>query len=114
MTLLDPLQGVFDAMENASITVTRSEGSRGADGWAESGTKTVLDCRGDAQQGGRRFEQMRAHHEAGDVLFFARETVSGVEVGDGATIEYDDGRTVTATVEATTLDDDSLLLSYDD
>jgi len=98
---------------NASITVTRPEGSRGADGFTQSGTKAVLDCRGDAQQGGREFRELRSHYETGDVLVYAEKSVTGVEVGDDARVEYDNGRTVQASVEATMLDDDALLLSYD-
>lgn len=98
---------------NASITVTRPEGSRGAGGFEQSGTKTVLECRGDVQQGGREFRELRSHYETGDVLVYAEKGVAGVEVGDDVAIEHDSGRTVQASVEATMLDSDALLLSYD-
>jgi len=56
---------------------------------------------------------LRSHYETGDVLVYAEKGVAGVEVGDDVAIGYDSGRTVQASVEATILDDDALLLSYD-
>jgi len=99
--------------DNADLTVTRSEGQRGADGYVEGSTTTVLNCRADAQQGGRAFEQRAAYYEAGDVLVFARKSVQGVEVGDEATIDLDDGPMWTGTVAETILDDDALLIDFD-
>jgi len=90
------------------ITVTRSEGTRGPDGWAESSTTTVLDCDGDLQESGRAFEERSAYYETGDALFFAEGNVSSVEVGDGATVN---GRP--ASVAEVMEIDDSLMLTFD-
>ena len=111
--LLDGTDAAFSVLANADITVTRSEGSRGADGWTESSTSTELECRGDWQQSGHRLEQMRAHYETGDGLFFAEDSVVGVEAGDSVTIDHDDGRTIEGTVAQVVHDDDSLLISLD-
>jgi hypothetical protein len=101
------------SFENAKATVTRAEGSRGADGFSEGSTTTVLECRGDLQQSGRALEQRAAYYEAGDALFFARKSVIGAEPGDAVTIEHDDGRTLEMAVEEVMYDDDALLLSFD-
>lgn len=98
---------------NASATVTQSEGDRTADGFVETGTTTVLDSRGDFQQGGRAFEERAAFYETGDAIFFADASVVGVEVGDAVVVEHDDGRTLEMTVAEVIYDDDSLLLSFD-
>jgi hypothetical protein len=97
------------AFSDDYITVTRSEGSRGADGWTEDSTKTVLSADGDLQQSGRAYENRAAHYEVGDALFFADGDVSDVEVGDSATVNGSLG----ATVEEVMPIDDSLLLSLD-
>jgi len=102
------------SFENAKATVTRAEGTRGADGFSEGSRATVLECRGDLQQSGRALEQRAAYYEAGDALFFARESVIGAEPGDAVTIDHDDGRTLAMTVEEVMHEDDTLLLSFDD
>lgn len=102
---------VFDAFHNATITVERSEGERTAKGYEETGTKTVLQCRGDYQDGGKSLERLQQLVEEADGLFFAENSVTDVEPGDSVTIDLDDDRTLTGTVEQARSFDDSLVIS---
>lgn len=73
----------FDAFHNASITVTRTEGKHTAQGFEESGTTTVLDCRCGARESGRAFQRAQQLYETGDVLVFANQ-VEDIRPGDSA------------------------------
>lgn len=96
---------------NATITVERSEGERTAAGYEETGTKTVLESRGDAQESGRSLERLQQLHDAGDVLFFCENSVTDVEPGDSVTIDHDDGRTLEGSIEEIRNIDGSLLIA---
>lgn len=89
------------------ITVTRSEGERTVQGYEQTGTSTVLDADGDAQESGRSLERLQQLHETGDVLFFSEQSVADVKPGDSATIN--DG--TTGTVEEVRTMDDSILVT---
>lgn len=95
---------------NASLSANRSDGTYTARGFDQTGTKTILDCRGDAQESGRTLERLQQVHETGDVLFFAEEDVTDVNPGDNVTLEMDDGRTLEGSVEKVIGIDDSLLI----
>jgi hypothetical protein len=103
----------LDPFTDDTITVTRQEGERTASGFEETGTKTVLDVEGDAQQGTRAYEQRAAFYETGDLLFFAEQAVTDVQPGDSVTVETEDNRSVDGTVAEVIHDDDSLLITLD-
>lgn len=84
---------------NATITITRSEGSRGPSGYTESGTTTVLSSRCDAQLSGRSLERLQQLHETGDALCFIEGPIQSVEPGDSVTLNMDDGRSLEGSVE---------------
>jgi len=96
---------------NSTATVERPEGTRSAKGYEKTGSKEILSCRGDAQEGGRSLERLQQLHETGDLVFFAEQSVTDVEAGDGITLEMDDGRTIEGSVEEVSGLDNSLLIS---
>lgn len=100
----------FDAFDNASITVTRTEGERTAQGFEENGTTIVLECRCDAQESGRALQRAQQLYETGDVLVFAND-VEQVRPGDSVELEMDDGRTLNGSVEEVMPIDSSILIS---
>jgi len=95
---------------NADATISRPEGTRSAKGYEKTGSKEILSCRGDAQEGGRSLERLQQLHETGDLVFFAEQSVTDVEAGDGITLEMDDGRTIEGSVEEVNPLDHSLLV----
>jgi len=104
----------FSDFHNADVTVTRQEGSRGADGYSESGTTTVLGAvRCDAQDRGRTNQIREEAHEAGDMTCFVDADVSQVDPGDKATVAFDDGRTFEGHVSGVSPMDSSLTLERD-
>jgi len=105
--------GTFSGFWNADLTVTRAEGSRGADGYTESGTTTVLDgVRCDAQDQGRTLQSPDETHEGGSVPCHSVEGgVNDVQPGDSATLDFDDGRKIEGHVAAVTPLDDSLTIA---
>jgi len=95
------------------ITVTRSEGSRGADGYEETDATVVLDCDADVQSQGRAFRERAAYFETGDALAFAEDDVSDVSVGDSVTVTRG-GTDTTGTVAEVMPLDDSLLITLNE
>lgn len=95
------------------ILVEEKTGTRTGDGFEQTGTSTVLDCTGDAQQLEAQARELEGLLDEGAVQFFATEDVLDVEPGMSATITLEDGRTLEATVERTAFDDRSLVLSLD-
>jgi len=102
----------FSALQTDEIEVTRSKGTRGADGFQESDTSTILLCKGNAQRIGREAAEMPASFSAGDIVFYAAESIDPVEVSDSATVTAE-GREIQGTVEETSLDSNSLVISID-
>jgi len=98
---------------NADITVEKSTGSRGADGYTESATETVISGRADYQQGSRRAQERIAFYDAGDAVVFCGPGVTPVRVGQSVTVDHDDGRTTEGVVEEVMHDEDALLVSHD-
>jgi hypothetical protein len=98
---------------NCTATVTRSQGNRTPAGYEQTGSKEILSCRGDAQEGGRSLERLQQLHDVGDVVFFAEQSVTDVEAGDNVILEMDDGRTIGGSVEEVVPLDDSLLVGLD-
>jgi len=96
---------------NATITVTRPQGERTAAGFEQTGTETILQSRGDAQESGRSLQRAHQLYETGDLLFFATNGVGKVETGDEAEIQHDDGRTLTGSVDEVERLDNKLLIS---
>jgi len=105
----------FSTFHNADLTVTRQDGSRGADGYTETGTTTVLDgVRCDAQDQGRTLQSPDETHEGGSLGCYSVDgDVSKVEPGDSATVAFDDGRTIEGHVASVTPLDDSLTIARD-
>ena len=95
---------------NADATISRPEGTRSAKGYEKTGSKEILSCRGDAQEGGRSLERLQQLHEMGDLVFFAEEPVVDVEAGDNISLDHDDGRTIEGSVEEVIPLDNSLLV----
>lgn len=106
---------LFSDFWNADLTVTRQEGSRGPDGYSESGTTTLLaGARCDAQGRGRTNQIREEAHEAGDLKAYSIDAdVSVVDPGDKATLKYDDGRTFEGHVSGVSPMDSSLTLERD-
>jgi len=102
-----------DFFNNATATVTRSQGERTARGFEETGTTTILESRGDLQESGRTLERKQDIHEVGDALFYADNGVSSVEPGDDIEIDHDDDRTMTGSVEEVIKLDSALLIGLD-
>ncbi len=100
----------FDAFNNCTLTVTRPEGKRTAKGFEQTSTETVLEQRADAQESGRALQRAQQLYETGDALVFANE-VSDVRPGDQVTLDMDDGRTLSGSVEEVIGIDDSILVS---
>ena len=96
---------------NSTASVERPKGTRSAKGYEQTGSKEILSCRGDAQEGGRSLERLQQLHDVGDVVFFAEQSVANVEAGDNITLEMDDGRTIEGSVEKVSGLDNSLLIS---
>jgi len=96
---------------NATITVTRPQGNRTAAGFEQTGTKEILQCRGDFQQSGRSLARAQQLFESGDGLFFATKGIGKVEPGDEVEIQHDDGRTMEGSVEEVVRLDNKLLVS---
>jgi hypothetical protein len=105
----------FSDFWNADLTIIRAEGSRGADGYTESGTTTVLGAvRCDAQDQGRTLQSPDETHEGGSLACHSVDgDVSSVESGDKATVAFDDGRQIEGHVAAVTPLDDSLTIARD-
>jgi len=99
--------------ERDHIVVEQSAGSRGADGYTESSTSTVLDASGDAQKLSRMKGEQPASLEAGGLVFYAASDVSACRAGMDATITLEDGTTLGCTVERVRYEDSSLELSLD-
>jgi len=95
---------------NATITITRSQGNRTAAGFEQTGTKEILQSRGDAQESGRSLARAQQLFETGDVLFFAEKSVADVDPGDSVEIQHDD-RTLTGSVDEVIPLDNKLLIS---
>jgi hypothetical protein len=100
----------FSRLYDADVEVTRSEGDRTGDGWAETSTTTVLLCQGNLQEQGRTLRERAAYYDTGDVLLHCSEDVGDVRPSDEVTITTGD-RTLTGTVEQVTVQDASLLVS---
>jgi len=104
----------FSVFHNADLTVTRTEGSRGADGYSESGTATLLDAeRCDAQDTSRTTQSPDEAHEGGDLRCYVDADVSSVEAGDAASVAFDDGRTYDGHVTRVSTMDSMLVVSRD-
>lgn len=103
--------GTFDALHNCSVTVQRTEGTRTAAGFQPVGTKMILDCRADAQESGKSLTRAQQLHEEADVVVYCSTAVTDVKPGDDATIDHDDGRTLTGTVLEAMPTDQSLLIA---
>jgi len=96
---------------NATITVSRPEGNRTSAGFERTGTKEILETRGDFQESGRSLERAQQLFETGDGLFFATKGIGAVEPGDEVTLDMDDGRTMEGSVEEVIPLDNKLLIS---
>jgi hypothetical protein len=104
-------RSAFAELYTDHIEVTRSEGTRGPDGFTETSTSVVLDSAGNLQESGYALDQMAASFDKGAALFFCADSISGVQPSDTARITTADGRVIEATVEEIRPDDNSLLLS---
>lgn len=100
----------FSAFHNATIEVTRSQGSRGPGGYTETDTQVVLQGRCDAQESGRALQRRIAAYEKGDVLAYYESSVTSAEVGDDVSLSLDDGRTLNGTVAKVEPLNDALLV----
>lgn len=99
--------------EGDSITVERSTVSRDADGVSQTGTNEVLSCKGDAQSLSIAAEERPAAFDGGGLRFFATESVLPCRPGDDATVTFEEGDTLEATVERVEETGDVLVLSYE-
>lgn len=100
----------YSYFHNADITVTRSEGSRGASGYSESSTQTILNKRCDFQEMGHMLDEEQAGYEKGEGIAFV-DGAEAAEPGDEATIETDDGRTIEGSVAGVNATDSSLRIT---
>jgi len=96
---------------NATAKVQRPQGNRTAAGFERTGTKEILETRGDFQESGRSLERAQQLFESGDGLFFATKGIGKVEPGDEVTLDMDDGQTLTGSVEEVIPLDNKLLVS---
>ena len=60
----------FDYVDNATITLTRTAGSRGASGYVAGSIQQVFSRRGDLQENGRTLQQLQATYDEGDVIVY--------------------------------------------
>jgi hypothetical protein len=104
-------RSVFDELYTDRIEVTRSAGTRGPDGFTETGESVVLESNGNLQESGYALDQMAASYDKGAALFFAADSIAGVQPSDTTEVTTEDGRVIEATVEEIRPDDNSLLLS---
>jgi len=103
----------YDTFQNASITVTRTQGTRGPSGFEQTGTTTVLSGRGDLQESGKTLRRKQQAYESASAVFYADSGVTGVETGDDVMLDHDDGRTLTGSVAATEPLHDALILDLE-
>ena len=99
----------FDYFNNATITLTRTSGSRGASGYVAASNQRVFSRRGDLQESGRTLQQLQAAYDEGDVVVYTDTT--GAQPGDAATIETDDDRTLEGSVVDVIGIDSSLVIA---
>jgi len=99
----------FSEFYNADVTARRSA-ETSFDGAEEQAEKTVLTGRADVQHQGRTLRRVRQEVEQADAVAFYEDSVTPVEPQDLLDIEYDDGRSATATIEEVRHIDDSLVL----
>jgi hypothetical protein len=107
--MASPFQGFY----NASVTVTRTQGTRGPSGFTKTGTTTVLSGRGDLQESGKTLRRKQEAYESASAVFYADSGVTSVKAGDDVTLDHDDGRTLTGSVAATELLHDALILDLE-
>jgi hypothetical protein len=101
---------VFQYFQNATMTVTRSQGTRGPQGYTEDSSNQIFSGRCDAQLSGKSLERKRDLHEETDAVVFIGET-SDIQPGDSADIAIDDGPTRSGTVVSVSRIDHSVLVS---
>ena len=96
-----------------TITRTTSGTSDGMGGTTGGTTETVYDGEADVQDGGAEVKaEDGVITEEGDATVFLSGSVAGIQVGDDATITWEEGSTQKATVARTIRLDDKLVLSY--
>lgn len=101
----------FARFHNADLTVERTETEDTFRGREETGTKTIMSSRCDAQEGGKIIARARDIYDTGDIVLFPEHQVTPVRPGDRATVETDDGRTLEAEVDEVDLQSNSLIAS---